>query len=285
MIRKNQIYLQLQNYLEFCTAVKRMSPATIQSKTYILNNFISETGLTDLRKINNQHIYHWIKVQKARGNSGRSVNVRLAHLCAMLRWQQAMNLPMPHLQLGLIVKSAERPPRKNCFTRTEIQCVLEQANQLEWLLISLSFDCGLRISELRNLRKNNLHEDCLTIIGKGNKRRFAYLQPETLRRLENWIKRQEIKGYFWPSPLQPEVPLAVCTLRTYMRAAFNRAGFSNFCPHDLRHSYATDLKKLGVSTRKIQAGLGHSTERVTEKYLSDLEGYDLRDLYEIKYQA
>jgi DNA-binding protein Fis len=43
------------------------------------------------------------------------------------------------------------------------------------------------------------------------------------------------------------------------------------------------LKLLGIPTRKIQAGLGHATESVTERYLSDLEGSDLREIYEIKY--
>ena len=160
---------------------------------------------------------------------------------------------------------SEVPPRKVYFTRSQIHQVLEQANILEWLFIRIAFDCGLRISELQNLRLSNLHDNYIDIIGKGQKRRYVYLSPEVKARITNWISKNGIQDFLWSSPLYPDKPLATCTIREYMQNAFHRAGFTDFCPHDLRHSYATDLKRLGVPTRQIQAGLGHSTEKVTEQ--------------------
>lgn len=278
------IQKQVASYYDFCQQVRHMTRDTMLSKTYAINDFVKSSRLTDLHKISNQDIYHWINLQTERGNSGRSINDRLAHLKAMLRWQKDMNLEMPKLKLALIVKVVEAPPRKNFFSRHQIEQVLAQANQLEWLLISLAFDCGLRISELRHLQLTDIEEDRVSIIGKGLKRRYAYLRPEVRQQLTIWIKNQEISNYLWPSPLNPEQPLAVCTIRKYMQKAFLRAGVTDFCPHDLRHSYATDLKQLGVSTRQIQAGLGHASEVTTERYLSDLDGFNLREIYNIKYQ-
>lgn len=278
------IQKQVASYYDFCQQVRHMTRNTMLSKTYAINDFVRSSRLTDLHKISNQDIYRWINLQTERGNSGRSINDRLAHLKAMLRWQKDMNLEMPKLKLALIVKVVEAPPRKNFFSRQQIEQVLAQANQLEWLLVSLAFDCGLRISELRHLQLTDIEDDRINIIGKGLKRRYAYLRPEARRRLTIWIKNQEISDYLWPSPLSPERPLAVCTIRKYMRNAFLRAGVIDFCLHDLRHSYATDLKQLGVSTRQIQAGLGHASEVTTERYLSDLDGFNLREIYNIKYQ-
>lgn len=280
----HNIQKQVASYYRFCQHVRHMTRDTMLSKTYAINDFIKNSRLTDLRKISNQDIYHWINLQTERGNSGRSINDRLAHLKAMLRWQKDMNLEMPKLKLALIVKVVEEPPRKNFFSRQQIEQVLVQANQLEWLLISLAFDCGLRISELRNLQIVDIEDDRISIVGKGLKRRYAYLRPEVRRRLRIWIKTQKVLQHLWPSPLDSRQPLAVCTIRKYMRNAFLRAGITNFCPHDLRHSYATDLKYLGVSTRQIQAGLGHASEATTERYLSDLDGFNLREIYNIKYQ-
>lgn len=282
---RSRIYHQIYQYYYFCEYVRAMSAATLSSKTYTINDFLRHSQLRDLRRITNQMIYDWISCQQTRGNSGRSINDRLAHLKAMLRWQQEMNLRMLKLRLPLITKINEQPPRKVVFSREDISRVLAKANEIQWLLIHLAFDCGLRLSEIRNLRLGDLHHDRLSIIGKGNKKRYVYLCPEVQKRLRLWILRQKIHAYLWPSSINLGQPLSTYTLRSYMQAAFAQAGFTNFCPHDLRHSYATDLKLLGVPTRQIQAGLGHSTEAVTERYLSDLDGYDLIEMYRIKYTA
>lgn len=280
---RHPIFRQISQYYSFCEQIRRMTPVTVLSKTYVLNNFVQVSEITDLRKISNQDILSWIDYQYSRGNSGRSINVRLAHLKAMLRWQSEMGLKMPQLQLPLIPKVKESPPRKNYFTRDQIQLVLSQANEIEWLLVSLGFDCGLRISEIQNLRLSDLHSNYIDIIGKGQKRRHAYLNDVVIQRLAVWVRRNNIIAYLWPSPITPNRPLATCSIRKYMREAFARVGLVNFCPHDLRHSYATDLKNLGIPTRQIQAGLGHSSERVTEQYLSDLDGFDLLEMYQVKY--
>lgn len=228
-------------------------------------------------------VYDWISIQKSHGNTGRSINDRLAHIKAMLRWQQEMNVKMPHLHLALITKVKETPPRKNYFTREDIHRVLSRANEVEWLLIHLAFDCGLRIGELQKLRIQHLLDDRLTIYGKGSKRRYVYICDEVKYRLEHWIEKHQIIDYLWPSPICQGRPLSCCTLRSYMRRVFMCCGYCDFCPHDLRHSYATDLKNLGLPTRQIQAGLGHTTEVVTERYLSDLDGFNLRTIYQVKY--
>ncbi len=282
--RKNSaIYRQISAYYNYCETIRHMSHATIISKVYTINDFVRESKISDLRKINNQHINIWINAQYLRNNSGRSINDRLAHLKAMLRWQKDMNLHMPHLKLGLVPKVTELPARKVCFSRDEIERVLKYANEFQWLLISLCFDCGLRISELQNLQRCHLCRDRLYIIGKGKKSRYVFLRRETRLRLISWLEQHPASEYFWESPLQVGVPLATCTLRLSMKQCFKRAGIENFCPHDLRHSYATDLKNLGISTRHIQAALGHAAEAVTEKYLSDLDGFNLREVYHIKY--
>lgn len=276
-------YRQLCAYYYFCGQIRGMTAATMQSKVYVLNNFLRITQLRDLRKISNHDIFRWVEEQKLRGNSGRSINVRLAHLKAMLHWQQEQGLKMPKLRLGLITKVREAPSRKVHFSRSEIERVLAGANPEAWLLIRLAFDCGLRISELQNLRRSDIEADRITIIGKWRKRRFAFLSPTVKRRLETWMNENAVRDYLWASPYNPSRPVATCTLRRKMQVAFQEAGFEDFCPHDLRHSYATDLKRLGVATRKIQAGLGHNSELTTERYLSDLEGLDLREIYKIKY--
>lgn len=94
---KRYIYRQLYNYYVYCEQTRRMTATTMLSKVSTLNGFVLTSRLSDLRKISNQIITNWVNVQVKRGNSGRSINTRLAHLKSLLHWQSEMGLKMPKL--------------------------------------------------------------------------------------------------------------------------------------------------------------------------------------------
>lgn len=252
------------------------------TKIHHINYFVKFTKISRLEDISNQQIYNWIDFQKSRGNSGRSINNRLAQLKVMLRWQRDDNIIMPNLKLSRVAMQKELPPRKNYFSREEIQRVLTYADLREWLMIKLSFDCGLRIGELLNIHLNDIYNHKIRIVGKGSKLRWVIMSDESRQKLDRWIYEEKITNFLWPNLLQTN-HIGQEDARRAMREVFRMAGFSNFRPHDLRHSYATDLKKLGLSTRKIQLAMGHASEATTERYLSDLDGLNIEDIYQVKY--
>lgn len=57
-----------------------------------------------------------------------------------------------------------------------------------------------------------------------------------------------------------------------MREAFTEAGFDDFYPHALRHSFATDIQNKGAELLEMQMMLGHSNAQTTERYLHGLDG-------------
>ena len=230
----------------------------------------------------NQQIYDWVDYQKSRGNSGRSINNRLAQLKVMLRWQRDDNVSMPNLKIARIVMQKELPPRKKYFSRPEIQKVLTYANLREWLMIKLSFDCGLRIGELLNIQLADIHGCKIRVVGKGSKLRWVIMSEESRNKLDEWINNERISSFLWPNLLHTG-HVSQEDARNAMRKVFRQAGFYDFHPHDLRHSYATDLKNLGLPTRKIQLAMGHASEATTERYLSDLDGLNIEEIYRVKY--
>lgn len=146
-----QIDKQIDEYLNYCENVRRMSEQTLHGKRWICREFLKTIKIDSLSELSNKHINEWIAEQTARGCSGRTINSRLVNLVAMLRYFQDMGISFPKLKLRLIIKCKEQPPRRVYYTREQIEQVLRYADHLEWLLIKLCFDCGLRISELRNL--------------------------------------------------------------------------------------------------------------------------------------
>lgn len=268
-----QIDKQIDEYLNYCENVRRMSEQTLHGKRWICREFLKTIKIDSLSELSNKHINEWIAEQTARGCSGRTINSRLVNLVAMLRYFQDMGISFPKLKLRLIIKCKEQPPRRVYYTREQIEQVLRYADHLEWLLIKLCFDCGLRISELRNLRLMNLNGRMVTFIGKGSKARESYMSKEAKTRLDDWIQRNRISDFIWVRTPGKNEPMSVEDIRYLMRKPFYQAGFKNFYPHALRHSFATDIQKHGASLMETKEMLGHARIETTERYVHSLEGH------------
>lgn len=264
---------QIDEYLNYCENVRRMSEQTLHGKKWICREFLKTIKIDSLSELSNKHINEWIAEQTARGCSGRTINSRLVNLVAMLRYFQDMGISFPKLKLRLIIKCKEQPPRRVYYTREQIEQVLRYADHLEWLLIKLCFDCGLRISELRNLRLMNLNGRMVTFIGKGSKARESYMSKEAKTRLDDWIQRNRISDFIWVRTPGKNEPMSVEDIRYLMRKPFYQAGFKNFYPHALRHSFATDIQKHGASLMETKEMLGHARIETTERYVHGLEGH------------
>ena len=264
---------QIDEYLNYCENVRRMSEQALHGKRWICREFLKTIKIDSLSELSNKHINEWIAEQTARGCSGRTINSRLVNLVAMLRYFQDMGISFPKLKLRLIVKCKEQPPRRVYYTREQIEQVLRYADRLEWLLIKLCFDCGLRISELRNLRLMNLNGRMVTFIGKGSKARESYMSKEAKNRLDDWIQRNRISDFIWVRTPGKNEPMSVEDIRYLMRKPFYQAGFKNFYPHALRHSFATDIQKHGASLMETKEMLGHARIETTERYVHGLEGH------------
>ena len=264
---------QIDEYLNYCENVRRMSEQTLHGKRWICREFLKTIKIDSLSELSNKHINEWIAEQTARGCSGRTINSRLVNLVAMLRYFQDMGISFPKLKLRLIIKCKEQPPRRVYYTREQIEQVLRYADHLEWLLIKLCFDCGLRISELRNLRLMNLNGRMVTFIGKGSKARESYMSEEARSRLDDWIQRNRISDFIWVRTPGKNEPMSVEDIRYLMKKPFYQAGFKNFYPHALRHSFATDIQKHGASLMETKEMLGHARIETTERYVHGLEGH------------
>lgn len=264
---------QIDEYLNYCENVRRMSEQTLHGKRWICREFLKTIKIDSLSELSNKHINEWIAEQTARGCSGRTINSRLVNLVAMLRYFQDMGASFPKLKLRLIIKCKEQPPRRVYYTREQIEQVLRYADHLEWLLIKLCFDCGLRISELRNLRLMNLNGRMVTFIGKGSKARESYMSKEAKNRLDDWIQRNRISDFIWVRTPGKNEPMSVEDIRYLMKKPFYQAGFKNFYPHALRHSFATDIQKHGASLMETKEMLGHARIETTERYVHGLEGH------------
>ena len=137
--------------------------------------------------------------------------------------------------------------------------------------IEILFSTGIRVSELSNLKKNeiNIKKGIIKIFGKGSKERIIQIcDKEVLLLLKEYyilfkIKDNETK-YFLLNRLNNN--FSEQSIRAMIHKYEEKLGLKNITPHMFRHSFATLLLEEGVDVRYIQNMLGHSSISTTQIY-------------------
>ncbi|MDO4978615.1 MAG: tyrosine-type recombinase/integrase [Candidatus Saccharibacteria bacterium] len=268
---RRPVFKEINEYLEYCEHVRNMSYSTLMSKKQTYARVIRITGIKSLNDLDNEVINAWVETERLSGVSPRTINTRMANVLAMVRYYRDMgNLEVP-LKVPLIQKMKEGPARRSFYTRAQIEEVLEYADEMSWLLIRISFDAGLRIHELANLSLSEMNGRMIKFVGKGFKPREAYISEEAYLHLLKWINDHNIQDkIWWNDRLRKQY--SIDTLRAKMRHTFELAGYKDFYPHALRHSFATDAQKRGASIMELKELLGHSNVETTQRYIHGLDG-------------
>jgi integrase/recombinase XerD len=141
-------------------------------------------------------------------------------------------------------------------------------------IIEVLFSCGLRVSELVNLKLSDLYleEQYIRVFGKGAKERLVPISPKAIHELHNWyldrnlmtIKAGE-EDYVFLNRRGAHLTRTMILIMIKQQAVV--AGIQKtISPHTLRHSFATALLEGGADLRAIQAMLGHEHIGTTEIY-------------------
>ena len=158
-------------------------------------------------------------------------------------------------------------------------------------MLELFFSSGLRVSELVNLKQENINlkKDEFTITGKGKKTRIVFLSEQA----RHWIKkylaaRKDMNPYLFVShdkrtgdkkKKDESEPITPRSAQRMVQKYAKAAGITkSVTPHTLRHSYATDLLQNGADIRSVQAMLGHSSITTTQIY-THITDKELRNVH------
>jgi len=159
--------------------------------------------------------------------------------------------------------------------------LLEQAIDLsKWeghrnrAIIEVLFSCGLRVSELTNLKLSNLYieEQYIRVMGKGSKERLVPISPRALDELNYWFADRNVmkikpgeEDYVFLNRRGQHLTRTMILIMI-KRYAVEAGIKKTISPHTLRHSFATSLLEGGADLRAIQAMLGHESIGTTEIY-------------------
>ncbi|SDS94027.1 site-specific tyrosine recombinase XerD [Winogradskyella sediminis] len=143
-------------------------------------------------------------------------------------------------------------------------------------IIETLYSCGLRVSELTNLKLSDLffEEDFIKVTGKGDKQRFVPISPLTKKYISLYIKAirphipviEEYRDILFLNRRGKQLTRAM--IFTIIKQLVEKAGLKKtVSPHTFRHSFATHLLENGADLRAIQMMLGHESITTTEIYM------------------
>ena len=166
------------------------------------------------------------------------------------------------------IPSPERLPV--VLSPEEVALLLAHAPNLKYrAALSVAYGCGLRVSEIANLKVADIDSARMLVRveqGKGRKYRFVMLSPELLDLLRQWWRVKRPRGWLFPGQ-QPAQPITTRQLNRACHAAAEAAKLDKHVSmHTLRHSFATHLLERKTDIRVIQVLLGHRKLETTAVY-------------------
>ena len=244
---------------------QRYSPQTIKTYMDSLRVLARWFSPVPLHQINAEDLIQFnIEYILAKGYSATYQNQMVNALKLYLK-----RFGDPQMDLDQIHRPRRAFRLPHVLSKQEVKRILESLiNRKHRAMLSLIYACGLRRSEVLNLRPSDIQSDRgLLFVGnaKGAKDRVVPLSSKLLVQLRDYYRDYRPKVFLFEG--QGGGKYSPKSLQLVFRHALEKAGIHKPATlHWLRHSYATHLLESGTDIRYIQELLGHSSSRTTELY-------------------
>lgn len=268
------------NYLRLERALSANTVKSYRRDLVKLARFASEANLSNPLKLNLGHLEKLVKDAAAEGLSAKSQARLVSAIKSFYKYlvledeievnpAELLEAPKVGRKLPDFLSDQEFTKMVNAIDLSSPEGHRNQA------ILETLYGCGLRVSELTELRMSDLffREGVIRVVGKGDKERLVPINDLAVKFIN--IYREEVRVH---QPVQKgnedilflnrrgkKLTRAMIfhIIKTLTEAAGIRKKVS---PHTLRHSFATELVKNGADLRAVQQMLGHESITTTEIY-------------------
>lgn len=278
-----------ENFLIHLATEKGDGKNTIDSYKVDLQEFFDFVKVQDVKDLTADDVSSFIQELSFKGYKKNSL-IRKA-MCIRLFYKYLKSEELINISLDELppIKSDKKLPVY--LTVEEVDKIIKAVDKeaknglLDLALIVLDFSTGLRVSELVNLKIENVNfkDGYLKVLGKGNKERIIPFTKETneiinlyLEKIRKQIKSSKKELFLHQNGKIVSRQYFYLKLKEYG----SKAGITkNISPHTLRHTFATFLLNNGAGLKSVQELLGHSNIETTQIYThlsmkSKLDEYD-----------
>lgn len=303
-----QISLAIKDFLVYLEIEKNRSLLTIRNYRLYLGRFLSymqqnhgaQPNLTDINIKNLTQYRLELNRDGIIGQGPLDKTTQSYHLIALrtfLRYLTKKNIAAISPDVIELPKSSQRQVEfldgddLNRFLQAPKNTKQAEILKLrDEAILALLFSTGLRVSELANLKKDQvpLNKEEFTVRGKGKKLRLVFLSNLAKDKLSAYLKARKdlAPGLFVrhdpgmkKKTLEAGGSLTPRSIQRLVKKYAIAAGIPrNITPHTLRHSFATNLLSNGADIRSVQAMLGHASITTTQIY-THVSDKHLKDVF------
>lgn len=245
---------------------KRYSPNTINTYSDALKSFLTFCNTKAIKEISNEDVICYNNDYILKNNFSSSYQNQIVNSIKLF----FKIVKDSQIEIDKIHRPKREKVLPNVLSKEEVKAILEAPKNLKHkAMLSMIYSCGLRRSELLNLKPNDIDSKRNVVIirqSKGKKDRITPLSPKILELLRNYYKEYSPKTYLFEGQ-EKNTQYSARSLEEVLKKSIKLATINKpVTLHWLRHSYATHLLESGTDLRYIQELLGHNSSKTTEIY-------------------
>ena len=265
----------LSEYLNHLSQERGYSPNTLEAYERDILEFLNyhEPLRPHMIQINRRDVNRYLAELRNRRNATTSILRKISSIKGFYQYLQVKGMLRDN-PLALLELPKRRKTLPKVLSVNEVSRLLasDALSAQDKVIVELLYACGLRVSELVDLRVRAIDKDggYIRVIGKGGKERLIPLGDVSLAVVQQYLADTSLKG---DDPLLVNVEG-----RGLLKAPINRREIwqrvrnmrqiigRDVSPHTFRHSFATHLLENGADLRVVQELLGHSDISTTQIY-------------------
>ena len=277
------MYQIIGEYLEYLELEKGLSQNTLEAYRRDLSEF--SQGVEDIKKVDRMSINMFIRKLRENKLAPSSIIRKMASLRGFFKWASSAGIidknPASTLEQP---KVPQRLPKVVSIKEIE-EMLHNNLTPLEHVIMELLYSCGLRVSELVNLKTSDidLSSKYVRCFGKGSKERIIPIGEIAKKAVTEYMTERDflVNKYNLNTKLLLIQNSGRLITRQDVYTFIHAQGkliHKNISPHTLRHSFATHLLENGADLRVVQELLGHSDVSTTQLY-THISKKRLKDVY------
>jgi integrase/recombinase XerC len=276
--QQHQEYLeQFVNYLQFEKGYSQLTTVAYRQDLHIVFTYID-----DILLLNNTSIQNIVLQERAKGKSAKSIKRLTSSVSSFLQFLTTIEV-LPTIHLDIQTPKLDKTLPKT-LTYEQILLLLRNCvgknQKRNQAIIAILYSCGLRVSELVGLNKQdvNIREKFIKVLGKGGKERYTPIGKNALQYLQQYLKETgSLEAIFLNTQHQR---LTTRSVQAIVSKCGELAGIEfAITPHMLRHSSASHLLQSSGDLRSTQEYLGHKNITSTQVY-THLDFQHIADIYD-----